>query len=597
MVTAYLGTKFDGHDTAAFLLLPHSREVYGLSTDRLTRVKHDDLFPVGAIQRLAEEARESLKSVDRICCANSFSSHRSRVFPLDQYNRELERRRSIQLLKLVSDTDEFRHQIRPRLSNEFSQYGTLHEIILHHVRKIFPGKVVTVNHFDHEYCHARSSYDFCPFDDALVLTMDGSGDDGVFSRAYHGNNGQLHPLCLSNSAGRIQDARPGCSFSAHCSLGGIYAYFTYLMGFIPNSEEGKLEALAAQGQPIPHLCATLISACRIDKCSASFEIDLKQVDAALRMCATHDMKSDVVRADMAATAQSFLEVAALSYIRHLLHSTGLQRVCLSGGVFANVLLNMKISEIVKNQIYIAPAFGDDGSAQGAASACLVADTAGSELPLWLRTHTMPYFGTSYSRSQVSDALTRWKSRVVIQELSGDIKEEIATRVHAGQIGALFHGRMEFGPRALGNRSILANPCEPRFKDRINSQIKRRPPFQPVCPAVLVEEMARLFPSAYANPHMTCAFSMRPEYRAALPAAIHTDGTSRVQFVSAESNPTLYAILQHLKTLNGYGVILNTSFNIHGKAIVENPYDALEDFLESGMDFMAIEGVLVCRKHV
>ena len=588
MATAYLGTKFDGHDTAAFLLLPHCQEAYGLSTERITRVKHDRLFPVCAIERIAEEAKSALSSVDRICCANSFLSHRTRIYALDRYERDLENRRRISR----GGSDKFSYLLQRQ--NTRIEFGTLHEIILLHIRKIFSNSKVSLFHFDHEYCHARSSYDFAPIDDALVLTMDGSGDNGAFSRAYRGSGGALTPVASSHSSQWLRDPRIRRPFSAPCSLGGIYAYFTHLLGFLPNSEEGKLEALAAAGRQIPSLYEAMKGAWSIGA-DLSLLLDAEQLESAINSYLCPDAGVGADHADLAATVQLFLEEVVVAYSRRLLENTGLKKLCLSGGVFANVLVNMKMAELVEGRMYVAPAIGDEGSAQGAASASLIADVGVGAQSEWLRDLSMPYFGTYYNRSHVLEVVDRYRSRLAeVNNFGANLAKEVARRVHVGQIGALFQGRMEFGPRALGNRSILASPRNLRFKDRINSQIKRRPPFQPVCPAVLLSEMSRLFPSAYPNPHMTCAFPLAQEHLIALPGAVHIDGTSRVQFVGPDNNKFLYDLLLEMKAISGYGVILNTSFNIHGKAIAESPEDAIEDFLDAGMDFMVMEGVLVER---
>lgn len=587
MVTAYLGVKFDGHDTAAFLLIPHRQEAYGLSTERLTRVKHDRLFPVCAIERIAEEAEDALSRVDRICCANAFLSHRTRIYALDQYERDVESR----WRGLRGGRQEALDG--PVALGARLQFGTLHEIILLHVRRIFPGAKVNLGHFDHEYCHARSSYDFAPIEDALVLTMDGAGDGGVFSRAYRGSGGSLTPVASSHSPDRLRCPSVERPFSAPCSLGGIYAYFTHLLGFMPNSEEGKLEALAAAGRPVASLYTSMARAWGIGA-DLSLQLDTECLELAIKACVAPDGALEADPADLAATVQRFLEDVVIAYARHLLKVTGSEALCLSGGVFANVLLNMRMADLVDGRMYVAPAMGDEGSAQGAASASLVADVGVGGDTAWLRGLSMPYFGTSYSRAQVIAALDRHRSSLLIDDDVGDIAGEVVRRVHAGEIGALFQGRMEFGPRALGNRSILASPRDLCFKDRINAHIKRRPPFQPVCPAVLRGELQRLFPPAYPNPHMTCAFPMEQEHQAALPGAAHIDGTSRVQFVGPDDNELLYDILLRMRVATGYGVILNTSFNIHGKSIVESPEDAIEDFMAAGMDFLMIEGILVRR---
>ena len=304
--------------------------------------------------------------------------------------------------------------------------------------------------------------------------------------------------------------------------------------------------------------------------------------------------AEEMRPDLAATVQAFVEVVMADYIGALLDKTGSSNLCVGGGVFANVMLNRRLAELVNNRIYIAPAMGDDGSAQGAAIAAMMEDEKGTDRS-WLRKLTMPYFGTSYTPNEVRAILQRFNHSLTVAEMGDQLVTEVARRITSGQIGAIFYGRMEFGPRALGNRSIVASARNKCTRDRINFDIKKRPRFQPVCPAVLDEEIDRLFMNAYLNKHMTCAFSMRPQYRDILPSAIHVDGTARAQFVCQEDNPWLWSLLRQVKAIEGFGVIVNTSFNIHGKAIVESPLHAVYDFLESGLDFLAIEGFLVIRK--
>jgi carbamoyltransferase len=209
---------------------------------------------------------------------------------------------------------------------------------------------------------------------------------------------------------------------------------------------------------------------------------------------------------------------------------------------------------------------------------------------------MPYYGTSYSRAEVRAALAAAADDICFDDFEHTWPEETAARIHSGQVGAVFQGRMEWGPRALGNRSILVDPTNPDAKEIVNGRVKRRPFYQPVCPAMLVEEIDRLFEHAYINPHMTAAFRMRPQFQSHLPGAVHVDGTARVQFVSPSDNPALFRVLTRLKALSGFGVVLNTSFNMHGRTIVESPLQALRDFLDMDLDFLAIEGYLVTRRR-
>ncbi len=210
---------------------------------------------------------------------------------------------------------------------------------------------------------------------------------------------------------------------------------------------------------------------------------------------------------------------------------------------------------------------------------------------------MPYFGTAYTHNQVRATLESHSSEVTFQERSEHLEWEVASRIFSGQIGAVFRGRMEFGPRALGNRSVVAKRrVRVSTRARINAIVKRRPPFQPVCPAVLEaeEELERLFVNAYPNKHMsTCIpYEERIQSRAT-GAAIHVDGTARVQAVSRQDNEWLWSVLKHPQSLQGFGVIVNTSFNSYGRPIVESPEHAIAEFVESGIDFLVMESFSYC----
>ena len=317
---------------------------------------------------------------------------------------------------------------------------------------------ISLEHFDHEYCHAQCAYQFSPYREALVLTMDGLGDDGVFSRAYVGKAGRLLPIAYSASAYRISSNGPHGRFSNPCSLGGIFTYFTCLLGFKPNCDEGKVEALAAFGRCLPTLHDALIKATKINSSTHAIDLDEEQLSRIFAACDVLT-PNDTMRADIAATAQLFAEEILISYIKHLLALTGTRAVCLSGGVFANVLVNMRVAALVENRLYVAPAMGDEGSAQGAAVAMMIETAGETGDSAWLRDHTMPYFGLAYQRSQVIAALDRCSDQLDFCDVGECLSREVARRIFDGQIGALFQGRSEFGPRALGNRSILANPMK------------------------------------------------------------------------------------------------------------------------------------------
>ena len=244
-------------------------------------------------------------------------------------------------------------------------------------------------------------------------------------------------------------------------------------------------------------------------------------------------------------------------------------------------------------MFIVPAMADDGAAQGAAILTLLENGYNYESLKWLKTQEMPYWGTSYSKDEVAKVLDEFSDEISVADYASDWREQVAEAIIKGEVGAIYHGRMEWGPRALGNRSIVADVRNPEIQNVINKSIKNRPWFQPFCPSILEEERDRLFEKAYTNKHMTTAFVMKPEHREALPGAIHVDGTARAQFVTMDDNPNYYRLIKKVKEMTGYGIILNTSFNKHGRTIVESPKDAIRDFLDTGMDFLVLEG-FVCR---
>jgi carbamoyltransferase len=294
--------------------------------------------------------------------------------------------------------------------------------------------------------------------------------------------------------------------------------------------------------------------------------------------------------DISATVQAFLEHIMLTYVPKLIEKSGIKNIAIAGGVAANVIDNLSIYEHLTPNLHITPAMGDDGSAQGAAFAYLLEEHADIE---WIRQMEMPYYSTSYTKEEVR-AVLEDSDGISFEDLGDAWPERAAKELAAGKIGAIFHGKMEWGPRALGHRSIIADPRRKDFRDIINRTVKRRPAFQPFCPSILAGEKDRLFESAYLNKHMTCAFRLKKEFWEQLPSAIHIDGTARAQFVEEKDDGAYYRLLKKVKELTGFGVVINTSFNKHGRTIVESPQDALRDFLDTDMDYLIIEGFLVKR---
>ena len=307
---------------------------------------------------------------------------------------------------------------------------------------------------------------------------------------------------------------------------------------------------------------------------------------------------EIGRENIAAAVQGYLEDTVLTYVKQLIDQYKIKDICLSGGNFANVKLNMKLYEKAGlENLYIIPAMTDSGAGLGALILNLREKKLVNFKTFKDKKYIMPYWGPYFNNEAIRKSLKKFEDNIVIcDETNGLWHENFAKLITEGKIGGLFQGRMEFGPRALGNRSIIGDARSLKTKERINSVVKGRPNFQPFCPSILEEDREKLFEKSYKNKHMTCAFKMKKEFAKILPSAVHIDDTARPQFVEENDNENYYKILKEIKKITGYGVVVNTSFNKHGRTMVMKPEDALSDFLDSKLDFVCFQGIFVFKKN-
>ncbi len=609
--TLYIGIKYYGHDSAIFSIDPAHQVQFGLATERVTRYKHDTLFPIPALNRMIAYKEIDPTQIKKIHLGSCFICQGSEKLPIHVYEQNLLERElfnapyvkdfETKLAQFHKMPDQEKLEVfSSPVGNKYLQITedqtliTLDQHFENRLAKIFPNATIELSHFDHEYCHAVSAYYSSPFETALVFAFDGYGDDQYFSRVYHVERGEFKEIGNSRSDVRALTFKSSTQSVTHeCSIGGLYSYFTYLLGFRPDSDEGKVEALAAFGQWNNDLFNTLNGLVSLDK-NGSIKIDHRATEQELSLDKMETLLQKMKKEDVAAAIQKFLEKILLQYVSYYIEKTGIRKICLSGGVAANVIANMHINDELAEEIFITPAMADDGAAQGAAILSLLENGYSYNELKWLQAQVMPYWGTAYSQDDVERAVDEFSSEITVVDRTNDWPELVAEFITHGEVGAIFQGRMEWGPRALGNRSIVADVRDPEIQNKINGQIKNRPWFQPFCPSILEEEREQLFEHAYSNKHMTIAFKMKPEFREILPGAIHVDGTARAQFVSEEDNLNYYRLIKKVKEITGYGVILNTSFNKHGRTIVESPKDAIRDFLDTNMDFLVLEGY-ICRR--
>lgn len=419
----------------------------------------------------------------------------------------------------------------------------------------------------HHLAHACSAYHASGVSNALAVTLDASGD-GHSSHVYDFREGQgtfLHHV------------------SAFDSLGAYYAYVTQICGFMAGKHEGKVTGLAAFGSPAHRDV--------LERFIRYQEGSTVNVGGAFREGAMRKLRAalppDHQREDLAATIQAVSEDIAVRYVSHWLEKSGHHDVVLAGGVFANVKINQRIHEIPGvRSIFVFPAMSDEGLPAGAALAeC--ARLAPDCLPPGKRCFDHVYLGPEFSASEIRRALD---AAGVAYSEPRDLEAEIARRLRDGYVVARFAGRMEYGPRALGNRSILYRPDDPSVNDWLNQRLKRTE-FMPFAPVTLAEHADAAFENLEGARDtarfMTICFDATARMKKECPGVVHVDGTARPQLVSESDNPGYHRIVEEFRRLTGLSSVVNTSFNLHEEPIVCTPEDAIRAFRIGHLDLLAI----------
>jgi carbamoyltransferase len=426
----------------------------------------------------------------------------------------------------------------------------------------------------HHYAHAASAYFTCNFDDALVVSMDGGGD-GHSAHVYSVRGGRFDLVHAADS---------------YDSLGNYYAYATAICGFKAKRHEGKVTGLAARGNPVYRPILDSMIACEdgrlVNRGRVLFDQAVKRIRTRL--------PQDWTMEDLAASIQVVAEDVTREYVRYWVKETGHQNVALAGGLFANVRINEEIHRIPEvRQTFVHPGMSDEGLAVGAAFAVggrRALEQGRRHEPRPLET---VYVGNDYTEREIANAIQ--EAGLETTHHSGDLEVEVARRLAAGDVVARFDGRMEYGPRALGNRSILYQPGDPSVNDWLNELLKRTE-FMPFAPAALAEEAGTLFTGLTGAldtaRFMTMTFHCTPWMAERCGGVVHVDNTARPQLVRRQDNPRYYAIIDEYRKRTGVPVVINTSFNVHEEPIVRSPHDAIRAFLDSALDYLAIGDFLV-----
>ena len=555
-----LGINAAFHDSSAALLLD-GVPVAAAEEERFTRIKHakrpmpllSHQLPFHAINYCLAEAGITLADVDRIAYS---------------YNPEL-----CAPGKSLPGATGFGRYEQAFLDGIRAAPRMLREDVPHHLKRRFEvtgaQRVAAVEFVDHHMAHAASAYYASGFDESAVMTLDGRGEHATSMMAT-GRGAGLQKLAETHFPS---------------SLGLLYEQVTAHLGFLNSSDEYKVMALASSGDDG---MADLLRKCVRVRGDGTYLIDSIDFE---RIAGTARKSWEPLERrhfDLARAAQVVLEETALSLAQWLHRQTGGPNLCMAGGVALNCVMNARVrDEGPFERVFVQPAAGDAGTSLGAAFMAHCAATG--TRPEWAMRDA--YLGPGFSESQIQRALDRSK---MPYERPADIARATAEILARNEIAGWFQGRMEFGPRALGARSLVANAADPEMKERLNT-IKDREEFRPVAPAVLEERAAEYFSDVAPDPFMLFIRDVRPEKAGEIASARHVDGTARVQTVSQEHAPEFHALISAHAELTGTPVVVNTSFNSLGRPIVCAPEDALECYATTPLDALAI-GPFLLRKR-
>jgi carbamoyltransferase len=451
-----------------------------------------------------------------------------------------------------------------------------------------------IRHVNHHLAHAASAYFTSEWDECLVAAIDGMGEVHGAS-VYHAIGGRLNPLHHS---------------SAFDSIGLLYSLITLHLGFEFNADEYKVMGLAPYGDPkrfqsfFEHAVqvrpdgSLWIPLLRLNKTKderENFVVSRRYLSTRLiPERQPEDAITDDHR-DVAAALQACLDRTLQKFCAYYGDKTGLRRLALAGGVALNCTANgTLLRSSLFDDVYVQPAAGDDGAALGAA---LYRTSLAMEVPN--RRSPVPFWGPAYGHDEMEEVISDFADQVEPFHYASfkDTCDAAAHCIAAGEVVAWHQGRMEFGPRALGHRSILADPGHPEMRERINAMVKMREAFRPFAPAVSLEEAPKWFdlPAGIELPYMIMTVPVRECHRGALPAITHVNGTARVQTVSAASNKGFHTLLRAVGRTTGREMVLNTSFNVKGQPMVNTPREAIETLLATGIDVLFLGNMSIRRR--
>ena len=589
-----LGISCFYHDAAACLVID-GEIVAAAQEERFTRKKHDASFPKNAVNYVLKEGAVNFENLDSIAFYDK---------PFIKFERLLETYLAFPPRGMRS----FLMAMPLWLKEKIRTDKLILDFIKDEMQQDFKGQLLFTEH--HE-SHAASAFYPSPFEEAAILTIDGVGE---WSTTTYGTG-------KGNKINLLKEIK-----FPH-SLGLLYSAFTYYTGFKVNSGEYKIMGLAPYGQP--KYADLIYEHLIIVKEDGSFKLNMEYFNYCVGLTMTNEKFNKLFgglprkpesqltqkEMDLAASVQKVTEDVMLKMALHIRKTTGMKNLCLAGGVALNCVANGLIAkEKIFDNIWIQPAAGDAGGSLGAA------------LAAWHNYLDKPresgkdkmrgsYLGPCYSQDEIEKFISDKKIKAIYFD-SADLAKKAAALIAEKNVIGLFSGRMEFGPRALGSRSIIGDARSPEMQSAMNLKIKYRESFRPFAPSVLREKVFDWFELNEDSPYMLLVAKVKEDKlkkikpedeklwgidklkieRSFIPAATHVDCSARIQTVDKESNPFYYSIISEFEKITGCPVIINTSFNVRGEPMVCTPEDAYRCFMRTEMDYLVLENFLLDKKE-
>jgi carbamoyltransferase len=551
-----LGISCFYHDSAA-ALLRDGVVVAACQEERLSRKKHDQSFPARAVRYVLKEAGIGPGDLDAVGFYDK---------PLLKFERML----STYIATFPRSFGSFRKAMPVWMKEKL----WVPAIIRKELRP-YKGPILFA---EHHMSHAASCFFVSPFEEAAILTVDGVGEWAT----------------ASFGVGRGNDITLFKEIRFPHSLGLLYSAFTYYLGFKVNSAEYKVMGLAPYGKPV-HYDRIMSDMVHLNE-DGSFKLNMKYFSYDYGLTMTNGRFSEFFGGpprkpetwmterefDIAASIQKVCEEIVLRMARYIHKETGLTRLCMAGGVALNCVANGRvIRETPFKELFVQPAAGDAGGSVGVAHYVYNALGKQPRGPAWSHAYLGPDYGDDEIREYLDSQGAKY--RVLADD---ELVRETARLIAGGNVIGWFQGRMEFGPRALGGRSILADPRDAKMRDTLNMKIKFREGFRPFAPSVLADKASQWFEIDCDSPYMLLVAQVR-EGKRCIPSVTHVDNSARLQTVTREASPLYYDLIREFERLTGVPVIINTSFNVRGEPIVCTPHDAYLCFMRTNMDHLVL----------